>query len=78
MYTSARARFDGFSRQDLLRYLQLGEEGENNEATDEREVPLLRNTDEAEEVAAAPLIEDVIVVDEKEVPVDIPEASEVV
>jgi len=76
MYTSTRVRFGGFSRQDLLRDLDLLDQ--NDEAIDERQVPLLAGTDEVEEPAVPPLVENVIVVNEKEVPTDIPEASEVV
>jgi len=75
MYTSARARFGGFSRRELLRDLDLV--NQSNEATDERQVPLLADTDGVEE-PRLPMAENVIVVDEKEVPADIPEASEVV
>ena len=75
MYTSARARFGGFSRQDLLSDLELLDQ--IDERVDEREVPLLADTDEVEQTAV-PLVENVIVVDEKEVPTNIPEASEIV
>ena len=86
MYMSARARIDdNFSRGTLLSDLSIepedNDDNDNNNAgdefRDEREVPLLADTD-AEVEAPAPLVENVVVVDAKEVPADIPQASEVV
>ena len=86
MYMSARSRFDLFSRHDLLDDLRIepDEDDDNNDhqaesTRDEREVPLLADTDaEVEAPSPPPMVQTVMVVDPKEVPADIPEASEVV
>lgn len=83
---SARARFDHFSQHELLGDLRIepedNDDNPDEEVRDELEVPLLADTDaevEAPSPASPPLLVDnVIVVDEKEVPADIPDASAVV
>ena len=82
MYFSSRARVEPFARNELLGDLRIephDDDNDNNLAAgirDEREIPLLADTDI--EVESPPLVENVIVVDEKEVPAEIPEASQIV
>ena len=84
MYFSSRARVEPFARNELLGNLRIephddDDDNDNNPAAgirDEREIPLLADTDI--EVESPPLVENVIVVDEKEVPAEIPEASQIV
>lgn len=83
MYMSARARLEdnNFPRRDLLGDLRVEPEDDDINNRDERAVPLLAETNaEVEAAAAAPqLVENVIVVhDKEEVPANAPEASEVV
>lgn len=83
MYFSSRARVEPFTRRELLGDLRIephDDDNNNNNSPgdgilDEREVPLLADTDI--EVESPPLVENVIVVDEKEVPADVPEASQI-
>ena len=78
---SARGRTDNFTRDGLLDDLRSSEPvetGYDNSDRDEREVPLLANTTNLGEVTSPPMVQDVILVDEKEMPADAPEASEVV
>lgn len=91
LYVSARARQEDFSSRQLQSDLhQLDQDNNNDEGADERRVPLLAEEERAaeevqdiEEVAVEPLLVDsVILVDAKEVPVEVPvevpQASEVV
>ena len=74
MYLSARARRGDFTHHDLLQNLDLPVD--ESEAA-ERQVPLLAEAEE-EVTTDPPMVEDVLIVSDKEVPTDIPEASEVV
>lgn len=79
MYVSARARRENFSHRDLLSELQTEEDMIGYTGGDERQVPLLSSETREGDAAEVPVVaENVILVDEKEVPADVPVASEVV
>lgn len=81
MYVSARARRENLTYHHLRLDLEIEETSVGE--TDERHTPLLaaqsqEEVEQSEQVQNPPMVDNIILLDEKEVPAEIPEASEVV